>query len=66
MENGFSLNMRLICLSCLCYYVFRVIRIIVDFIVGLLDMLNIRWKKKLKEGFCEELFLLCLYWKYRE
>ena len=66
MENGFSLNTRLTCLSCPRYHVFRATRITADFTVGSSDMSNTRWKKKLKEGFCEELFPSRSHRKHRE
>lgn len=66
MENGFSLNTRLTCSSCPRYHVFRATRITADFTVGSSDMSNTRWKKKLKEGFCEELFPSRSHRKHRE
>lgn len=66
MENGFSLNTRLTCLSYPRYHVFRATRITADFTVGSSDMSNTRWKKKLKEGFCEELFPSRSHRKHRE
>ena len=66
MENGFSLNTRLTCLSCPRYHVFRATRITADFTVGSSDMSNTRWKKKLNEGFCEELFPSRSHRKHRE
>lgn len=48
MENGFSLNTRLTCLSYPRYHVFRATRITADFTVGSSDMSTTRWKKKTK------------------